>query len=213
MSDSSSVPVDFVLNFSTAALHAWNGLSLFLIVFISWFISGLTQAKTKMDRVVLCWWALTGLIHVFQEGYYVFTPDLFKDDSPNFMAEIWKEYSKGDSRYATRHTSVLTIESMASVVLGPLSLLAAYALAKAKSYNYILQFGVSIAQLYGACLYFLSAFLEGDNFASSPYFYWAYYVGQSSIWVIVPALIAIRCWKKINAICYLQDKKNKTKVR
>lgn len=43
-----------------------------------------------MDRVVLCWWALTGLIHVFQEGYYVFTPDLFKDDSPNFMAEICK---------------------------------------------------------------------------------------------------------------------------
>ncbi|KAH9698196.1 hypothetical protein WN944_026948 [Citrus x changshan-huyou] len=205
---SHSSGTDMALNFSTASLHAWNGVSLLLIIFVTWIISGMSQAKSKIERLLICWWALTGLIHVFQEGYYVFTPDLFNDNSPNFMAEIWKEYSKGDSRYATRHTSVLGIESVASIVLGPLSLLAAYAVAKQKSYSYIFQFAISIAQLYGTIQYFLTAFLEGDNFASSRYYYYSYYVGQSSIWVIVPMLIATRYWIKIHAICKrLQDKK------
>nr|WET51927.1 ISM1 [Ailanthus altissimus] len=206
----SYMPIDYVLNFSTFTLHAWNGLSLFLIISGTWFISGMCT-KAKGDRLLLCWWALTGLIHIIQEGYFVFTPDLFKDKSPNFIAELWIEYNKGDSRYVSRHTSVLAIEGMAAVVMGPLSLLVVYAIVKAKSYSYILQFGVSIAQLYGACLYFLTAFLEGDNFASSPYYYYAYYVGQSSIWIIVPSLIAINFWRKMNGICQLHDKK-KAKV-
>lgn len=89
----SSGNVDMVLNFSTASLHAWNGVSLFLIIFVTWLISGMSQAKSKIERLMICWWALTGLIHVFQEGYYVFTPDLFNDNSRNFMAEICKLFT------------------------------------------------------------------------------------------------------------------------
>lgn len=99
---------------------------------------------------------------------------------------------------------IVLSDSKVYMYLGP----ARYAVAKQKSYSYIFQFAISIAQLYGTIQYFLTAFLEGDNFASSRYIYYSYYVGQSSIWVIVPMLIATRYWIKIHAICKrLQDKK------
>lgn len=99
---------------------------------------------------------------------------------------------------------IVLCDSKVYMYLGP----ARYAVAKQKSYRYIFQFAISIAQLYGTIQYFLTAFLEGDNFASSRYYYYLYYVGQSSIWVIVPMLIATRYWIKIHAICKrLQDKK------
>lgn len=39
-----------------------------------------------MERAIVCWWMLTGLIHVFVEGYFVFTPDFYK--RTNYFAEI-----------------------------------------------------------------------------------------------------------------------------
>lgn len=85
-----------------------------------------------------------------------------------------------------------------------------YAIASRKPYSYILQFAVCLGQLYGCLLYFITAFLEGDNFATSPYYYWAYYVGANSSWVVIPLLIAIRSWKKITAALQA-EKKMKTR--
>ncbi|KAK0577331.1 hypothetical protein LWI29_031428 [Acer saccharum] len=42
-----------------------------------------------------------------------------------------------------------------------------YAIAKGKSYRYILQFAISLGQLYGTAAYFITAYMEGDNFAAS----------------------------------------------
>ncbi|KAI9177873.1 hypothetical protein LWI28_020167 [Acer negundo] len=42
-----------------------------------------------------------------------------------------------------------------------------YAIAKGKSYNYILQFAICLGQLYGTAIYFITAYMEGDNFAAS----------------------------------------------
>ncbi|KAK1571524.1 hypothetical protein Q3G72_018573 [Acer saccharum] len=42
-----------------------------------------------------------------------------------------------------------------------------YAIAKGKSYSYILQFAISLGQLYVTAVYFITAYMEGDNFAAS----------------------------------------------
>lgn len=86
------------------------------------------------------------------------------------------------------------------------------AIAKGKSYSYILQFAISLGQLYGTAVYFITSYLEGDKFAASPYYYYAYYVAANASWVVIPSLICIRCWKKICAAVQLQGQK-KTKVR
>ncbi|CAI9778642.1 unnamed protein product [Fraxinus pennsylvanica] len=78
-----------------------------------------------------------------------------------------KEYSKGDSRYAARDSCVVTVEGITTVVEGPACLLAVYAIATKKSYRYTLQLAISLGQLYGTALYFITSYLEGDNFAAS----------------------------------------------
>ncbi|KAF9689049.1 hypothetical protein SADUNF_Sadunf01G0051400 [Salix dunnii] len=137
-------------------------------------ISGWHRKLAKIDRLLMCWRAFTG-----------------------------KEYSKGDSRYAARDAATVTVEGVAAFVEGPASLLAVYAIASGKSYSYILHFAVSLGQLYGAAVYFLTAYLEGDHFAATSYHYYVYYIGANASWAVIPSLIAIRCWNKI---CSAQSK-------
>ncbi|XP_073118394.1 probable 3-beta-hydroxysteroid-Delta(8),Delta(7)-isomerase [Elaeis guineensis] len=175
-------------------------------VALIWFFSGRLSKISMTDRLLMCWWAFTGLTHIIVEGYFAFSPEFYKEKTPHFLAEVWKEYSKGDSRYAARDAGVVTVEGITAVLEGPASLLAMYAIASRKPYSYILQFATCLGQLYGCLVYFITALLEGDNFSTSPYYYWAYYIGANSSWVVIPTLIAIRSWKKINAAFQVEKK-------
>ncbi|WOL12879.1 putative 3-beta-hydroxysteroid-Delta(8),Delta(7)-isomerase [Canna indica] len=182
----------------------------FLVVSLIWLVSGRSKVS-KTDRLLMCWWVFTGLTHMILEGYFAFSPEFYKEKTPHFLAEVWKEYSKGDSRYAGRESGIVTVEGITAVLEGPASLLAMYAIATRKSYSYILQFSVCLGQLYGCLVYFITAFLDGDNFAAGPFYYWWYYAFANGVWVVIPSLIAIRCWKKITAATAQAEKKIKTK--
>ncbi|XP_073013806.1 probable 3-beta-hydroxysteroid-Delta(8),Delta(7)-isomerase [Typha latifolia] len=185
------------------------GSSIVLVVFI-WLLSGRYAKITKTDRLLMCWWAFTGLTHIILEGYFAFSPDFYKENTPFYLAEVWKEYGKADSRYLARDATVVVLEGITGALVGPACLLAVYAIASRKAYSYALQLSISLGQLYGFVAYFMTAYLEGDNFAASPYYYWAYYVGANSPWLPIPILIVIRCWKKISAALQV-DKKMKIK--
>ncbi|KAF9604200.1 hypothetical protein IFM89_004775 [Coptis chinensis] len=173
------------------------GIASFLVITSSWIVSGRFPKLSKIERSLMCWWAFTGLTHIILEGYFAFSPHFYKDKSAHFLAEVWKEYSKGDSRYAGRDSGVVSVEGITAVIEGPACLLTVYAIAKKASYRDVLQIAISLGQLYGTAVYFITSFLEGDNFASSPYYYYLYYVFMNSFWVWIPTLIVIRSWKRI----------------
>ncbi|KAL5732341.1 hypothetical protein ACOSP7_031683 [Xanthoceras sorbifolium] len=205
--------LDYVPNsLSQSTILAVFGLSSFVVVSLIWLISGRCAKISKLDRWLMCWWTFTGLTHIILEGYFAFSPEFYKEKTGFYLAEVWKEYSKGDSRYAARDVGVVAVEGITAVFEGPLSLLATFAIAKGKSYSYILQFAISLGQLYGTAVYFITAYMEGDKFAASAYYYYAYYVIANSFWVVIPTLISIRCWKKICSAFQLQGQK-KNKVR
>ncbi|KHN32018.1 probable 3-beta-hydroxysteroid-Delta(8),Delta(7)-isomerase [Glycine soja] len=184
-----------------------------LIVALVWIFSGRLK-KTKVDRVLMCWWVFTGLTHMIIGGYYVFSPEFFKDKSGFYMAEVWKEYSKADSRYAGRNAVVVTFESLTAVLVGPPCLLAVYAIATGKTYSYILQFAISLGQLYGSAFYYITAILEGDNFSVNSFYYYAYYIGANASWIVIPSMVGIRCWGKICEAFRIQGgQTKKPKVR
>ncbi|KAF5934861.1 hypothetical protein HYC85_025990 [Camellia sinensis] len=158
---------------------------------IFFLVLGRLPKLQKTDRLLMCWWLFTGLTHMILEG---------------------KEYSKGDSRYAARDSGVVAVEGITAVLEGPACLLAVYAIATRKSYSYILQVVISLGQLYGTAVYYITSYLEGDNFAASLYYYYAYFIIANASWVVIPTLIVIRCWKKICAAFQVQDK-TKTKIR
>ncbi|GMP82136.1 hypothetical protein ACSBR2_036532 [Camellia fascicularis] len=188
------------------------GFSSLLVFSLVWFLSGRLPKLQKTDRLLMCWWLFTGLTHMILEGYFVFSPEFYKDKTACYLAEVWKEYSKGDSRYAARDSGVVAVEGITAVLEGPACLLAVYAIATRKSYSYILQVVISLGQLYGTAVYYITSYLEGDNFAASLYYYYAYFIIANASWVVIPTLIVIRCWKKICAAFQVQDK-TKTKIR
>ncbi|KAM0934786.1 putative emopamil-binding protein [Dioscorea sansibarensis] len=83
-----------------------------------------------------------------------------------------------------------------------------HAIASKKAYSYTLQLAICLGQLYGCLVYFITAILEGDNFSTSPFYYWVYYIGTNCWWVLIPSLIAIRSWNKINA-AFQSERKTK----
>ncbi|KAL7241658.1 hypothetical protein ACSBR1_014288 [Camellia fascicularis] len=174
-------------------------------VFFSLVLGRLPKLQ-KADRLLMCWWLFTGLNHMILEGYFVFSLEFYKDKTACYLAEVWKEYSKGDSRYAARDSGVVAVEGITAVLEGLACLLAVYAIATRKSYSYILQVVISLGQLYGTAVYYITSYLEGDNFAASLYYYYAYFIIANASWVVIPTLIVIRCWKKICAAFPVQDK-------
>jgi cholestenol Delta-isomerase len=118
------------------------------------FPAGRCGRLSKTDRLLMCWWAFTGLTHILIEGPFIFTPHFFKEENPNFFDEVcksslsspsciysycgwtemsgWvlpfsgKEYNKGDSRYVARDAATVTVEGITAVLEGPASLLAVY---------------------------------------------------------------------------------------
>ncbi|CAM0913696.1 unnamed protein product [Alopecurus aequalis] len=88
-----------------------------------WFLSGRCRGLSKEDRLRMCWWALTGPVHLVIEGSFLLTPAFFTKSSPNYFDELWKEYSKGDSRYITRDSVIIAMEGMLVLLVGSGSLL------------------------------------------------------------------------------------------
>lgn len=179
----------------------------FLVVAVVCFISGRCPKISKTERLLMCWWAYTGLTHIILEGYFVFSPEFYKKTF--YLDDLWKEYSKGDSRYAGRDAAIVAIEGITAVIEGPACLLAAYAIGARKPYNYTLQLAISLGQLYGCLVYYITAVLLGDNFSASPFYYWGYYILANSFWILIPSLIAKRSWNKISSAVHA-DKKIKS---
>ncbi|XP_010687886.2 probable 3-beta-hydroxysteroid-Delta(8),Delta(7)-isomerase [Beta vulgaris subsp. vulgaris] len=181
-----------------------------VIVFsISWILSGLLSKSTKVERLLICWFTFNGLLYMTVELYLPLRPHFYKDKTGFYLDEIWKEFSKGDSRYAIMDSNVVALQGVTVFIAAPACLSATYAIATHKSYRYVLQLAISLWQCYGFTIYYLTAFLEGNHFSASPYYYYAYFIGVKLPWILIPFLIIKRCWRKI---CEYESK-NKTKFQ
>lgn len=54
---------------------------------LCWF-SGRFHKISKLDRLLMCWWAFTGLTHMILEGYFAFSPEFYKEKTSFFLAEV-----------------------------------------------------------------------------------------------------------------------------
>ncbi|KAL9857070.1 putative 3-beta-hydroxysteroid-Delta(8),Delta(7)-isomerase [Arabidopsis thaliana] len=181
------VPISMSMS-SIVSIYLGSSL---LVVSLVWLLFG--RKKAKLDKLLMCCFSRTTLLLI--------------------LLKFWKEYSKGDSRYVGRDSAVVSVEGITAVIVGPASLLAIYAIAKEKSYSYVLQLAISVCQLYGCLVYFITAILEGDNFATNSFYYYSYYIGANCWWVLIPSLISFRCWKKICAAAAIANNNVETKTK
>lgn len=169
-----------------------------LVIIISWVLSGRFTKTTKLERLLICWFIYNGVLDLTVKLSFLLNPDFYKDTSGNYFAEIWKEFSKGDLRYASLDSAVVCVHGMSILIGGLNCLFAVYAIATHKSYNLVLQLTISLWHCYGFTMYYLTAILDGSlHHSGNPFYFYAYFIGTKSPWALIPLLILIRCWRKI----------------
>ncbi|KAG0347657.1 hypothetical protein BG004_007226 [Podila humilis] len=141
------------------------------------------------NQLTFLWFIMCGFIHLFLEGYFgIYHATLAGDQSP--LAQIWKEYSLSDSRYLSSDSFVLIMERITAFAWGPL----AFFTAKTMYYNtparHIAQLILSLGQLYGCVLYYLTTMVEGSPHCDPhPYYYYFYFGFFNIFWMIVPSIL------------------------
>lgn len=165
---------------------------------------GSTAAKykylTATERALSCWLMTTGVIHFVIEGWVVVKADFFRDQSGNYLSDTWKEYSKADSRYASRDSFIIGMEAVTAFAWGPLCPLAAWAVMTQRPWRWALTLIVSLGQLYGDVLYYATCYLEGFVHSRPEWLYfWFYFVIINAIWIVIPSSIIFFSFKKISA--------------
>ncbi|KAL4445423.1 hypothetical protein ABPG77_011248 [Micractinium sp. CCAP 211/92] len=171
-----------------------------LVVFAAtWWLSGRYSHLTRGERVMACWFTISGIIHFVIEGWVVTKADFFKDASGNYLSDTWKEYSKADSRYASRDSFIISMEAVTAFLWGPLCPLLVWGIFTAKPWRYALMLVVSSGQIYGDVLYYGTCYLEGFiHSRPEALYFWFYFVFVNAIWIVVPFCCVAHAWGKIS---------------
>lgn len=172
-----------------------------LFMLVTWLITG--QATSRLGawrRLAVCWFAVCGFIHCVIEGWFSLYYDIIPGDQ-RFLSQLWKEYCKGDSRYAIADNFTVCMETVTAWVWGPFSFWAVYAFLTNKPYRFLLQLIISVGQAYGAVLYFFTE--HRDGYAHSelghPIYFWFYFVFMNTLWIVIPLALILDAWKHLSA--------------
>ncbi|KAF2720660.1 Emopamil-binding protein [Polychaeton citri CBS 116435] len=173
---------------------------------------------TKTELFTVMWFALSGAIHIFFEGYYV-RNFVELAGQQTWIAQMWKEYANGDSRYLTQDAQVLCLESVTAVFWGPMCWLVAVLIVLRHPMRFPLQCIVSVGQFYGDFLYYAFSVFDHvmlDITYSRPeaFYFWFYYFFMNFIWLVVPGLLIYQsCVQCANAISIAQRTMSDRKVQ
>lgn len=169
----------------------------------TWLLSSWTPAGgTRMHhlrRLALCWFAICGFIHCIIEGWFAWYYKEIAAD-PSFLSQLWKEYSKGDSRYIIADNFTVVVETVTAWAWGPLSVWTVIAFLKKWPQRFVLQLIVSLGQLYGDVLYFYTEYRDGFQHCDMwhPIFFWFYFVFMNSLWIVIPFVLICDAWVNLS---------------
>lgn len=145
---------------------------------------------SKGELLTIMWFVLSGAIHIFFEGYYAANYATL-GSKQTLLGQMWKEYAFSDSRYLTKNSFVLCVESITALFWGPGSLLVAGLVVARHPMRYPLQMLVSMGQFYGDVLYYATSFFDhytaGISYSRPEAFYfWFYFILMNFFWIIIP---------------------------
>lgn len=122
----------------------------------------------------------------------------------DLFGQLWKEYALSDSRYMTRDSFVVCMESVTAYLWGPLSFLCAYYIVTGHSSRHPLQLIISLGQLYGLILYYATCafeeFVHGVVLSRPErVYYYAYYVVCNAFWLFIPGWLIYQSVRETSA--------------
>lgn len=164
-----------------------------VFIVLTWLVTGMAKQRLSVTRrLTVCWFVACGLIHSILEGYFSYYHATLASQM-DFLAQMWKEYGKGDSRYVSSDTFTVCMERITAVVDGPLAFIAAMAFLQNSPHRYVVQLLLSLCQLYGDSLYFLTEVFEEFSHSefNHPIYFWFYFIFLNSLWIIIPLSLII----------------------
>ncbi|XP_030625590.1 3-beta-hydroxysteroid-Delta(8),Delta(7)-isomerase [Chanos chanos] len=189
-----------------------------VLLVAAWVLTGNQVAGKKLSgwrRLALCWFTVCGFIHCVIEGWFSFYYPVIPEDQ-SFLSQLWKEYSKGDSRYIIADNFTVCMETVTACFWGPFSLWIVVAFLYNHSYRFVLQLIVSLGQLYGAVLYFYTE--HRDDYMHSefghPIYFWFYFTFMNFLWIVIPFILIVDSWSQLSSTQALSDStKDKPKAQ
>ncbi|KAK4238408.1 Emopamil-binding protein [Achaetomium macrosporum] len=141
------------------------------------------------------WFMLCGCIHLFFEGYFAYH-NAAMPGRVDLFGQLWKEYSKSDTRYLTRDSFTVCMETVTAVAWGPLSFLIGWLVITDSPFAHPLQILVSLGQMYGDVLYYAIFFFDESVYGAvycrpESVYFWAYFVMMNGFWIVIPGCIIV----------------------
>ncbi|XP_070711655.1 emopamil-binding protein-like [Pempheris klunzingeri] len=155
------------------------------------------------DRWVLLWLFYDVIVHLTLEGPFVYmSVGGTVETSEGPLAELWREYSKADTRWLVSDPTIVSIEILTVVLDSALALLLIHAVLKDKYYRHFLQVALSVCELYGGWMTFCPDWLMGSPHldTSSRLHLWVYLVLFNGLWVLVPVLLLVQSWFSLRSL-------------
>ncbi|EGO61176.1 hypothetical protein NEUTE1DRAFT_76989 [Neurospora tetrasperma FGSC 2508] len=178
------------------------------------------KTTTSRHRFLFIWHAFDALIHFCLEGSFLYhcffssaplghlDPKEVFIDPYNYLgridkvhgaqavagrgtAELWMVYAKADRRWAGVDLSVVSLELLTVLVVGPLACWVCYDIAKKNSRVNIVMIMIATAEIYGGWMTFCPEWLVGSvNLDTSNWMYlWLYLAFFNGLWVVIPAYV------------------------
>ena len=127
---------------------------------------------------------------MFFEGYYAANYSTL-GSKQTLIGQMWKEYAFSDSRYLTRNSFVLCMESVTAVCWGPGCIIVAALIMLRHPLRFPVQSVVSMGQFYGDALYYATSLFDhwthGVSYSRPEAFYfWFYFVLMNFFWIVIP---------------------------
>ncbi|XP_017710891.1 PREDICTED: 3-beta-hydroxysteroid-Delta(8),Delta(7)-isomerase [Rhinopithecus bieti] len=120
-----------------------------------------------------------------------------------------KEYAKGDSRYILGDNFTVCMETITACLWGPLSLWVVIAFLRQHPLRFVLQLVVSVGQIYGDVLYFLTEHRDGFQHGElgHPLYFWFYFVFMNALWLVLPGVLVLDAVKHLTHAQSMLDAK------
>ncbi|XP_050609726.1 3-beta-hydroxysteroid-Delta(8),Delta(7)-isomerase-like [Macaca thibetana thibetana] len=182
-----------------------------VLVVTTWLLSGRAAVVPlgTWRRLSLCWFAVCGFIHLVIEGWFIlYYEDLLGDQA--FLSQLWKEYAKGDSRYILADNFTVCMETITACLWVVIAFLRQHPL------RFVLQLVVSVGQIYGDVLYFLTEHRDGfqQGELCHPLYFWFYFVFMNALWLVLPGVLVLDAVKHLtHAQSMLDAKATKAKSK
>ncbi|EDV25797.1 uncharacterized protein TRIADDRAFT_24579 [Trichoplax adhaerens] len=182
-------------------------------VVLAWFAN--RSVKLSADKWIIIWLFYDAITHFTLEASYLsmsFHGTVAK--SEGYMAELWKEYGKADSRWIHFDTGLISLEILTVMFCGPVCIWLIYAIVNNKHYRHFLQITLCVCELYGGWMTFAPEWITGSPSldTSNALYLWIYLVFFNGLWVVIPLAMLWQSWEALRPLQELSTSKRRKKA-